>query len=239
MAKVQWKCRLTQIRELTPSMRELSLEVLSPERLKFKAGQFVILHVPLPPGSSKPAPRAYSLASDAAKDGDFKLLIKLVPGGLGSEFIKSLKGGEELPFTGPFGKCLFHEPAPAQVLMISTGAGLSQHMSFLFSHAANSPQSKFHALIGVWNESEIFYRQELDALQTRLKNFRYEFVLDQGGPGWQGKTGYVTQHIDQFDYLRVPTMIYLCGNPAMIKGMKAMLAEKGFPAESIVEEAFH
>lgn len=216
-------------------MRELEIRLDKPNALKFKTGQFVMIHVP---GGEKPVKRAYSIASDEKIDSRFSLIMKLVPGGVCSEYIKALPEGSKMEVTGPFGKCFFKTPAPEQVVFLCTGAGLSQHFSMLLSEGPHFPNTKFHLLIGVWNEEEIFYTQELETLKKQLKNFSYEFVLDKAGPQWKGKTGYVTQFISSFDFKGKDTMFYLCGNPAMIKGVKQYLEEQGFPKEKVVAESF-
>ncbi len=204
--------------------------------MKFKTGQFVMIHVP---GGEKPAKRAYSLASSEKIDNKFSLIIKLVPGGVASSYIEKLKAGEKMEVSGPFGKCFFKTPAPKQVVFVCTGAGLSQHMSMLESEGPNYPDTQFRVLLGVWNEQEIFYREELEAMKKKLKDFKYEYVLDKGGPDWKGKTGFVTNFLEDFNYKNVDTMFYLCGNPAMIKSVKEHLIDQnGFPKEKIVQESF-
>jgi NAD(P)H-flavin reductase len=236
VARTIFETRLRSITPLTPLLRELVVEFVNPPTMDFQAGQFVMLHVP-DPEAGKPILRAYSLASDDRKKSEFKLLIKLFGEGKASQFIKNLKGGETLQFTGPFGKLLFKEPAAKQVLLLCTGAGLSQHISFLLSHGHKYPNSNFHLMIGVWNEGEMFYQKELSSLQ--IKNYKHEFVLDSPAENWKGKKGFVTDFLGQFDLKTTDTHVYLCGNPAMIKGAKEILIEKNqFPADRIFAESF-
>src|SRR6185437_8764034 len=105
--KVIYQMRVDQIIDHTPSVRELVLKTLQPEKFKFAAGQFVMLHIPQTP---KPALRAYSIASDDRIEDGFRLLFKFVEGGLASEFVWKLQGHETLHFTGPFGRMFFKEP---------------------------------------------------------------------------------------------------------------------------------
>lgn len=237
MARTIYEARLKRIASLTPLLRELVIEFVNPPIMEFQAGQFVMLHVP-DEEAGKPSLRAYSLASDDRVKTQFTLLIKLFGEGKASDFIRNLKGGELLQFTGPFGKLLFRQPAAPQVVLMCTGAGLSQHMSFLLSHAERFPQSKFKLLVGVWNEGEIFYQTELEALKSRLNNFTYDFVLDKPTDSWKGKRGFVSDYIKDLNLQQTETDFYLCGNPAMIKGAKEILAQDGFPAERIFAESF-
>jgi CDP-4-dehydro-6-deoxyglucose reductase, E3 len=156
VARTIYEARLKSNNTLTPLVRELVVEFVKPPHMDFQAGQFVMLHVPNPE-TGKADLRAYSLASDDRIKGEFKLIIKLLGDGKASQFIKDLKAGTPMQFTGPFGKLVFKQPVAPNVAMICTGAGLSQHMSFLLSHGSKNPDSKFTLLIGVWNESEMFY----------------------------------------------------------------------------------
>ena len=85
----------------------------------------------------------------------------------------------------------------------------------------------------------MFYQQELEHLSKQIKNFSYEFVLDKPKEKWNGKTGFVTDYLDEFDLKNKSTHIYLCGNPAMIKGVKSQLSDMGFSKEHIYAEAFY
>lgn len=238
MARQIFQATLESLRTLTPTVRELSIRFQEPSAMEFQAGQFAMLHIP--GDHPKPVKRAYSIASDDRQPGIIKLIIKLVTDGIASEYVKNLSAGASLELSGPFGKLFFLEPPTEQVLFLCTGAGVSQHYSYLSSRAHIFAQNKYQMLFGVWNEDEIFYQNELDSLKQLLPHFDYEFVLDQPlKSDWSGKVGYVTNFIDQFNYLEVPTTFYLCGNPAMIKGMKALLAEKEFPKERIFAEAFN
>jgi CDP-4-dehydro-6-deoxyglucose reductase len=239
MARTVYKCRLNEINRLTPTVRELKIEVLEPKGFHFQSGQFLMLQVPVP-GQEKPAPRAYSIASDARVKGCAILLIKLFEKGKASDFVRGLKGGEEFNITGPFGRLLFQKPIAPQVLMLCTGAGLSQHIGFLRSHAHEFKDSKVTLLIGVWNETEMFYSEELDEIKKVSPNFKYEFVLDTPPATWTGKKGFVTDYIKDFDLKGIETLVYLCGNPAMIKNAQGLLKEKfQFDPKHVFAEAFN
>jgi CDP-4-dehydro-6-deoxyglucose reductase, E3 len=239
MARTLYKCRLREINRLTPTIRELKIEVLEPKGFQFQSGQFLMLQVPVP-GQEKAAPRAYSIASDERVKDSATLLIKLFDQGKASDFVRNLKGGEDLSITGPFGRLLFKTPPPAQVIMLCTGAGLSQHVGFLRSHAHQFGTSKVTLLLGVWNEGEMFYQKELDKIKKIAPQFHYEFIVDTPSDSWKGKRGYVTDYLKDFDLKGVDTLVYLCGNPAMIKNAQGILKDKLlFDPKKVFAEAFN
>lgn len=242
-ARTQYKMRIRQLRDLTHDVRELIMETTEPAEFKFKAGQFVMLHVPQE-GGAKPALRAYSIASSEEYTHGFRLLFKYVkgvdgyPDGVASRYVWSLKGDEILTFTGPFGRVFFHEPPTEQIVFLNTGTGLSQHLCYLESKLGQYPNLRYHLLFGVRTEQDIYFREELEELHNKLPHFTFEYVLSRGSPDWKGKRGYVQNFIKDLEYMKVPTTFYLCGNGGMIKDTKALLEADGFDKTRIFVEAF-
>jgi ferredoxin-NADP reductase len=230
------KLTVSEIRELTPSIRELFLNCSEPDSFRFRAGQFVMLHVPVP--GSKPALRAYSIASSDQRHDGFRLIFKYVENGVASNYVWSLKGGETLDFTGPFGRIFFREPPTPQLVFLNTGSGVSQHISFIESNVEKYPDLRYRLLFGVRSEADIYYAEELARLKRKLRDFEYEFVLSRPSPEWTGKKGYVQDFIANFDYQQIPTTFYLCGNTGMINATKAALLTKNFDSSLILSEAF-
>jgi ferredoxin-NADP reductase len=232
------KMRVDRIADYTPQIRELFLSCEEPKTFEFRAGQFVMLHVPMKEPGAKPALRAYSIASSEHVKNGYRLIFKYVETGVASEYVWALKGGEILDTTGPFGRVFFKEPPTEQAIFLNTGSGVSQHFSFIESNVEKYPDLRYRLLFGVRTEADIYYREELERLKSRLKDFQYEFVLSRAGDGWNGKRGYVQNFIDDFEYMKIPSTFYLCGNGAMIKDVKTKLSGDGFAPKMIFAEAF-
>jgi CDP-4-dehydro-6-deoxyglucose reductase len=229
--------KVHEIIDHTPTVRELILKTETPSEFSFKAGQFVMLHVPQ--GEAKPALRAYSIASDDRIKNGYRLLFKFVENGLASTFVWALKGGETLNFTGPFGKVTFQEPPTEQIVLLNTGTGLSQHICYLLSKKEQYPNLKYRMLFGVRSEKDMYYKPELDALMAEMPDFKYEFVLSRPSESWTGKKGYIQNFLPEFDYKNIPTTFYMCGNGGMIKEVKHQLIEvDGIEKNKIWAEAF-
>jgi NAD(P)H-flavin reductase len=160
--------QVQEILDHTPSVRELVIQTIQPSEFIFKAGQFVTLHVPQP---EKPALRAYSIASEDSQKNGFRLLFKFVPEGKASTYVWSLKTGDKMQFTGPFGRVFFKEPPSSQIIFLNTGTGLSQHYCYLQSRKKTYPNIKYRMYFGVRNENEIYYQKELEALKKKSQRF--------------------------------------------------------------------
>jgi CDP-4-dehydro-6-deoxyglucose reductase, E3 len=229
--------KVLSIKDHTAQIRELALEVTNQPEFQFKAGQFVMLHVPTE--TEKPALRAYSIATTEHDHKRFRLIFKFVENGVASKFVWGLTGGETLHFTGPFGKVLFQEPPTEQIVFLNTGSGLSQHFCFLESKLHQYPNLRYRLLFGVRQESDRYYEDELQQLQKSLSDFKFEYVLSRPSSSWTGKKGYVQDFITEYNYKEVPTTFYLCGNGAMIKSVKHQLLEiDGLDKARVWAEAF-
>lgn len=233
-----YEFKINQIIDHTVEIRELILEVCNQPEFNFKAGQFVMLHVPVE-GAAKPALRAYSIASTDEQKNGFKLIFKFVDGGVASNYVWNLKGDEILKITGPFGKVHFQEPPTEQVVFLNTGSGISQHFCFIESKIKLYPNLKYKLYFGVRKESDIYYESELNRLQKNLSNFEYYYVLSRASDAWHGKKGYVQHFLKETNYHQIPTTFYLCGNGGMIKEAKHQLLEiDGLDKTQVWAEAF-
>lgn len=236
--KTIYQFKISQLIDHTPGIRELILELTNQEAFSFKAGQFVMLHVPVA-GAAKPALRAYSIASTDEQKNGFKLIFKFVEGGVASQYVWSLKALDTVQITGPFGKVFFQEPPTEQIVFLNTGSGISQHFCFIESKMKQYPHLKYKLYFGVRRESDIFYEAELQRLQKNLPHFEYHYVLSRPSEQWAGKTGYVQHFLKECDYTNVPTTFYLCGNGGMIKDVKHQLINvDGVDKARIWSEAF-
>lgn len=233
-----YEFKINKIIDHTKIIRELILELTNQEAFKFKAGQFVMLHVPVE-GAAKPALRAYSIASTEEQTNGFKLIFKYVENGVASKFVWALKGDEILKMTGPFGKVFFQEPPTEQVVFLNTGSGISQHFCFIESKMKQYPNLKYKLYFGVRHESDIFYESEMQRLKKSLPNFEYHYVLSRPQESWTGKKGYVQNFLNETNYKEIPTTFYLCGNGGMIKDAKHQLLEiDGIDKTRVWAEAF-
>jgi NAD(P)H-flavin reductase len=226
------KAKITKILDLTPTVREL---YFTPEKnFEFKAGQFIMLDIP---HEGKMVQRAYSIASGDKVKNEFKLVIKYYEFGVASRWVPTLKGGEEVTFSGAFGKFLLKEPPAEQVVFVCTSTGLAPLYSMLISRCDLFKNTSYKLYMGVWYEKEVFYAKELEEAKKLVPSLDIHFVLDTAGPDWKGLTGRVTAPISELN-LTIPTQFYICGNPAMIKSVRELLNSKNFPTAQIHTESY-
>jgi len=85
-------------RDFNEKFVEYHFELKNPPNFNFEAGQFVSVKI-----NADGVRRSYSIASPPSFNHGFKLLVDLSPGGVGSQFFRSLLPGTRVDALGPMG----------------------------------------------------------------------------------------------------------------------------------------
>lgn len=194
----------------------------------------------LPPNQpgEKEILRAYSLSSGEQDFSQFRLLIKYVEQGIASKFFWDLQQGQEVKFTGPFGKLFFPEIPSKHLYFLSTGSGLAPHLSYIETYLEKFPQSHFHFMIGVRTKNDFFFTEYLNKQKAKFPNFSFEFVLSRPDEQWTGRKGYLQKQIASLNSHLQDAHFFICGNEDMAKETKQTLFDAGVPKEKVLVEIF-
>lgn len=218
----------------------------APVELRFRPGQFISIQVGVDENQN-PILRSYSIASASASvsasspqpPGELALILKLVPGGAGSQFFERLQPGDGIRFTGPMGFFVNELAHPGDAVYVATGTGIAPILPMV-EETLNRPEPGRVSLYwGLRNEDELFWQDEVAALTARHARFAAYIYLSQPRSGWTRLRGHVTGPVlEALPTLRAPTF-YLCGNGRMIDELKAALVSRGVDRKrQIRTEAF-
>jgi len=202
--------------------------------------------------------RAYSMANYPAEKNLIKLNIRIatppwdnsakgfmnVPPGICSSYIFSLKQGDKIVISGPYGE--FHiRDTPNEMVYIGGGAGMAPLRSHIF-HLFQTLKTgrKVSYWYGARSLREVFYEDEFNAIERNFNNFRFHLALSEPLPedNWKGPTGFIHQVLLD-NYLsrhEEPEDIeyYFCGPPVMNDAVVKMLDSLGVPQENISFDDF-
>lgn len=208
--------------------------------------------------NSEPTFRAYSMANHPAEGNIIMLNVRIatppwdraagtfkdVPPGICSSYIFSLKPGDKITMSGPFGD-FFLRDTPNEKLFIGGGAGMAPMRSHIF-HMFRTMKSDVPVTFwyGARSRREIFYEEDFTEIANDFPNFKFTIALSEPKveDNWTGDVGFIHQVI--FDnYLKnhpAPEDIeyYLCGPAAMTASAVKMLDELGVPPENIMFDDF-
>lgn len=228
--------RVTHFKMITPTVFELFFDTQPP--FEFKAGQFVSCVIPGAGPNGRDLRRAYSIASAPEKQ-PVELCVKIVDGGPGTGFLKTLRPGSEFKIYAPYGDFVFKPRENRNACFISTGTGIAPFRSMIFSSFFKDhlpPRS--WCLFGARHEEEVLYESEIAHAEN---NVQWICAVSQPKGSHKGFKGRVTDWLrsqaHQFPWLS--TDYYLCGSGAMIAEVKSILAEHGVGKEAIHQEVYY
>jgi ferredoxin-NADP reductase/ferredoxin len=224
---------------LTPDTVKLELQLLPDEdgtlSLDFEPGQFVQLGVP---GSDLARP--YSLANAPNWDGALEFLIKLRPHGEFSSWLHEIaEPGRTLSLEGPSGTFVLRDNGLRPRYFVAGGCGIASVMSMLRRMAEWQEPHPVKLFFGLWNEAEVFYREELAALAADYPQLEYSICVAQASDTWPGCHG---SAVDAFaaalDGEATEPDVYICGSPGLIEAVAEAAAVRGISRERLVFERF-
>ena len=158
---------ITKIEELAGDVRHFEIEFPKNKWIDFKAGQFILVHKP---EEDKVIPKPYSIASPPYQKGKMDLCIKKVEGGLVSTWFFTLKEGDSLDVSGPFGHFVVKE---GDAVFAATGTGIAPLRSMIKDMLQSGFQNNAWLLFGNRYETDVLYKDEFEALAEQHKNFHF------------------------------------------------------------------
>ena len=208
--------------------------------------------------------RAYSMANYPAEGDRIMLTVRIatppfkpkpqvgfmdVMPGIASSYIFTLKPGDKVVMSGPYGDFHPHFDSKKEMIWVGGGAGMAplraqiMHMTRTL-HTTDRKMSYFY---GARALNEVFYLDDFLALEKEFPNFSFHLALDRPDPaadaaGVKYTAGFVHQVILD-TYLKdheSPEDIeyYMCGPGPMSNAVVKMLDSLGVDSESIMYDNF-
>ncbi|WKE64888.1 NADH:ubiquinone reductase (Na(+)-transporting) subunit F [Gallaecimonas kandeliae] len=197
--------------------------------------------------------RAYSMANYPDEKGIIMLNVRIatpppnnlsLPCGKMSSYIWSLKPGDKVTISGPFGE-FFAKETEAEMVFIGGGAGMAPMRSHIFDQLRRlKSKRKITFWYGARSKREMFYVEDFDMLQAENDNFNWHVALSDPQPedNWDGYTGFIhnvvfENHLKNHDAPE-DCEYYMCGPPIMNASVIKMLKDLGVEDENILLDDF-
>ncbi|MEY4921321.1 MAG: ubiquinone oxidoreductase, Na(+)-translocating, subunit [Pseudomonadota bacterium] len=202
---------------------------------------------------TEPTVRAYSMANYPEEHGIIMLNVRIAtpppsvpdaPPGIMSSYIWSLKPGDKVVISGPFGE-FFAKDTDAEMVFIGGGAGMAPMRSHIFDQLKRlNSKRKISFWYGARSRREMFYEEDFDQLQAENENFRWHVALSDPQPedNWTAYTGFIHNVLLE-NYLKnhpapEDCEFYMCGPPMMNAAVIKMLKDLGVEDENIMLDDF-
>jgi len=230
----KYDAEVISTKDVTPSIKEIVFDLIEPETIDFKAGQYVQVQVP---DNGDTVDRAYSIASEESVQDKVMLTVQLIEGGLGSTYLHELEEGDGVEFTGPFGDFYVQE-SDAKIIGVAGGVGLAPLRSIVFSLLEKGVEREIWLFYGARTLEDLYYNEDLQELAEGHDNFNYVPALDSSQPAWDGEVGLITEVMK--DYLEKGDNMegYLCGPPPMMDATIDLLTDYGVDEDDILYDDF-
>jgi propane monooxygenase reductase subunit len=204
------------------------LKLTPEEPLEFKPGQYVDITIP---GTDHH--RSFSMANTGGDALEF--MIKYYEGGKFSGMLKdgSIKPGDALDVTGPYGVFTLRPSSPRRLLFIGGGAGMAPILSLLRHMRETESAREAAYYYGARTEADLFHLEELGALPCGFVP-----ALSEDSNGWKGESGLITDVVERLEGDVTEVDAYVCGPPPMVEATIALLEAKGVPEAHIYFDKF-
>jgi Na+-transporting NADH:ubiquinone oxidoreductase subunit F len=197
--------------------------------------------------------RAYSMANYPGEEGIILLNVRIatppprdltLPCGKMSSYIFSLKAGDKVTISGPFGE-FFAKETENEMVFVGGGAGMAPMRSHIFDQFRRlKTKRKASFWYGARSKREMFYVEDFDTIASENENFQWHVALSdpQAEDNWDGYTGFIHNVLFE-NYLKdheapEDCEFYMCGPPVMNAAVIGMLKDLGVEDENIMLDDF-
>jgi Na+-transporting NADH:ubiquinone oxidoreductase subunit F len=233
----EFRARVSSVRALTHDTRELAIKLLEPATMPFKPGQYIQVLVP---SKGERIFRAYSISSPPAEDGSIELVVRLVPGGVGSSYLHRVAVGDDLVLTGPYGDFELDPDKHTELICVGGGCGIAPMHSIIRHVALTQPKRHCSLYIGAATSGDVMYQEEFAALQKTMPHLSVHYAISdlEASPDWEGERGHIHQLVEKLLKEKPGRQAFLCGPPVMIEAVSRVLIAKGFTKDRIFYDEF-
>lgn len=233
MAEFMQSATVLSVNDLTPHVRQLVLLPVA-RKIAFQPGQWVSLKLPV--GAKPPLNRAYSMAAPGTPSGELTLIFDRVPGGVGSNYLYTLKPGDDTHLSGPYGNFTLPKQLDRELILIARYTGLVPIRCMLKQLYAQRQTGSVLLVSVAPAEEELLFHQEFLTLAVTHLGFRYLPLVAAGGE---------QQGVDlTFSMIRpliegVPKVIpMLCGTKGFVRPLRAHFVEAGYDRKEVKTETY-
>lgn len=216
------KAKIVNIKELTDNIIEYTFEFVSPDKVSYKAGQYILINIQDNPYTN----RAYSISSFNEDDSMLSITVKNVEDGYGTQLMyKNFKIGHCIELQGPMGNELVVDKTAEKILLLATGIGITPFLSIV-NDIIKSPKNikNVKLVYGASYEKDFIYDNELTKLSQSAEIFEHIKVSsrDKSFKGPHGRITDIVRDIDLTDY-----KIYICGSSPVVTDTINFLCDLG------------
>jgi len=227
------EAKVKEIIRRTHDVKSFRLDVGAGED-DFKAGQF--LEVALKAGPA--LKRFLSISSSPTEKCHIEFTKKITDSGF-SRSLDSLKAGDSVKIKYPMGNFLLRADYK-KISFLSGGVGITPIRSIVKYVVDKNSGTDIILLYANRSIKDIVFRDDFEFMQKAYAKLKVVHVLCEPAAGFKCTPGLINAQVirnEVSDYTQ--RKFYLCGPPAMVSAMQAILSEEfAMPGDKIITENF-
>lgn len=210
---------------------------------KFRQGQHLTLKADI---NGEDLRRSYSLCS-SPNDSQWKVAVKLIPGGKFSSFINSeLKAGDFIEVMSPSGTFGVEVNAekPKNYIFFAAGSGITPVLSMIKAHLQSEPNSTCKLFYVNKTAKSIIFKEELEQLRNtyfgRLEIYYFLTKERRDIELFNGRFDDEKMQVLTKTFIDIPdtSEVFLCGPEKMVNYVSDYLITAGLPKDLVHFELF-
>ena len=242
----EWECEVISNKNVATFIKEFIVALPKGEHMDFIPGSYAQIKIPtysMDPAEGDRIMLTVRIATPPFKPKPQVGFMDVMPG-IASSYIFTLKPGDKVTMSGPYGD--FHPifDSKREMMWIGGGAGMAPLRAQIMhmTKTLKTTDRKMSYFYGARALNEVFYLEDFLEIEKEFPNFTFHLALDRPDPaadaaGVKYTAGFVHQVIHD-TYLKdheAPEDIeyYMCGPGPMSKAVENMLDNLGVPREML------
>lgn len=227
MSRPTATAHVTRIHDHCEDTRSLFLALEKP--LKFVAGQFISISIPL---GDETRTRPYTIASSLDEGRAIEICFNRVPNGRGVAWLFDRTVGDELEFIGPFGTFTMERAPEVGIGLIAEGTGVAAIRPMIRRALETGSQAKIHLDYAADRDDHVLYRDELEQWTKRASNFTFETLIATHDALYDRLSAIVSRRWIDADTDRT-RQFWICGVGAGVSRIRDLLRGAGYERRAV------
>ena len=219
---------------ITADMAEFAFSTVEPA--EFVAGQYALFHPPEGEGV-----RAYSMSNLPDTAGEWRFVVRRVPGGRGSNaMFDVLAIGDVVTLDGPYGHAHHRAEVDRDIVLIAGGSGIGPIVSIARAALAATPRRRISVFEGARTRTDLAFETLLGEAASEAIDYVPVLSAEPPESDWTGARGFVHAEMERVLGERIAASeFYFAGPPPMIEALQELLVlRRGVPVDRLHYDRF-
>lgn len=218
--------KITKIKEQSPTVKMFRLALTQESEFKkdengliFNPGQFVLV------GKIGYGESPFGPLSSPYEDKHIEIAVRKA--GNATNYLHSLKEGDEITLRGPYGNGFPFDFMEGKDIVLTTGGCGIPPIAALVEYIIKNKEKfgRVYLLYGAKSPEEILMKTKIE--EWKKDGIKVILTIDKLAPGWNGYVGFVTDFVKEIEIDEANAVAAMCGPGPMMAALEKVLRPLG------------